>query len=236
MTPSLKKRFWKDATIVTLDDGFGVALDGHKLRTPSKAELIVPTHAIAKLITDEWIAQEDAVDPEKMPATRMANSAIDKVSQTHSAVVDMLAQYGGSDLLCYRAHSPEELIERQEAQWDPILEWSEREFNAHLLVTKGVMPIEQDPTSLANLKQQVSGQSDFALSAFHDLVALSGSLILALAVRSNHIDVNTAWNLSRIDEQWQIDLWGPDEAALESAQIKQSAFQFAKRFYDFSLS
>ena len=147
------------------------------------------------------------------------------------AVAAMLAAYGESDLLCYRAEDPVELVERQAAAWDPLLLWAAEELDAPLAVTSGVMPVDQDPDSIARLADLVEAMSPFQLSAFHDLVAISGSLVLALAVTRKRLDAEAAWILSRIDEDWEIALWGEDEEAADVAARKRSAFLQADRFY-----
>ena len=107
------KRFWKNATVVAVDGGHTVHLDGRPVKTPSKAGLIVPTAAMAAAMAAEWDAQVELVDPRTMPVTRCANSAIDKVRVQHADVAAMLAEYGDSDLLCYRAADPEVVGHRQ---------------------------------------------------------------------------------------------------------------------------
>ena len=111
------KRFWKEAGVSETDQGFGVHLDGRRVRTPAKAELIVPTHAMAQAIATEWDAQDSKIVPDTMPVTRAANAAIDKVAHQHAEVARMIADYGDSDLLCYRAESPAELAARQAEAW-----------------------------------------------------------------------------------------------------------------------
>jgi chaperone required for assembly of F1-ATPase len=225
------RRFWTEAQVVPADGGFTVQLDGKAVRTPLKAPLLVPTKALAEAIAAEWQAVQGKVDPSVMPFTRTANSAIDKVAPQHAEVADMLAAYGGSDLLCYRATGPEELILRQAQGWDPLLDWSAAALDAPLAATTGVMHIPQDRASLAALSDAVHALSPVQLAAFHDLVALSGSLVLAFAVTRGRLPAAEAWTLSRIDENWQIELWGEDEEAAEMAAIKRSAFLQADRFY-----
>ena len=225
------KRFWKDATVVPADGGFTVHLDGRPVRTPLKAPLILPTQALAEAVAAEWQAQEGKVDPETMPFTRTANAALDKVRPQIEAVAELLAAYGDSDLLCYRAEAPDDLVARQLEAWNPLLTWAADTFGAQLAVTAGIMPIEQSRESVARLSRHVREMSPFQLAAFHDLVALSGSLVLALAVTRKRLTAEAAWSLSRIDEDWQIALWGEDEDAAEVAARKRAAFLQADRFY-----
>lgn len=225
------RRFWTTATTVAVPGGFTVQLDARPVRTPLKAPLVLPTLALAEAVAAEWQAQGDKIDPETMPFTRTANSAIDKVAPQQADVAAMLAAYASTDLLCYRAEAPPELVARQAAAWDPILDWVAETFGARLVVTVGVVPVDQPPDSVANLHRRVADLTAFQLSAFHDLVALSGSLVLALAVTEGKVAADAAWTLSRIDEDWQISLWGEDEEAAEVAARKQSAFLQADRFF-----
>ncbi len=53
------------------------------------------------------------IDPAKMPLTRLANTAIDGVSQRLDAVADDLCAYAQTDLLAYRAADPDKLVSAQ---------------------------------------------------------------------------------------------------------------------------
>jgi chaperone required for assembly of F1-ATPase len=225
------RRFWTTATVVPVEDGFAVHLDARPVRTPLKAPLILPTAALAEAVAAEWQAQGAKVDPATMPFTRTANSAIDTVTAAFDTVADMLSDYGGSDLLCYRAEGPVDLVDLQATAWDPLVTWAEDVLGAPLRVTAGIVHVPQAPDSLAALQKLVRQQTPFQLAAFHDLVAISGSLILAIAVQRGRVTADEAWRLSRIDEDWQISLWGEDEEAAEVATRKQAAFLQADRFY-----
>lgn len=228
------KRFWKEAGVVEEEDGFGVRLDGRVVRTPAKAALIVPTRALAQAIAAEWDAQEGKIDPNTMPFTRSANAAIDKVARQQAEVVEMLAAYGDSDLICYRATSPVELVKKQAEAWDPLVDWAESVLSAKLLLVEGVVHVPQDAQAIARLKAHVEALDTWALTAFHDLVSISGSLVIGFAALNDFYPIDVLWSLSRIDETWQAEQWGSDEEAEEMAARKQYDFLHAKRFYDLS--
>lgn len=228
------KRFWKQATANAVEDGFSVLLDTRPVRTPAKAALTVPTMAMAEAIAAEWDAQEELLDPGTMPVTRGANAAIDKVAAQREEVIALLADYGDSDLLCYRAAGPDALIAQQAQGWDPMLDWASEALGARLLVGEGVMHVPQNPDALAKMTAQVAALDNFALAAAHDLISISGSLVLALAVTKDAITPQEAWRLSRIDEHWQIAQWGEDEEAAAMEATKQNAFFDAAKFYQLS--
>ena len=225
------KRFWNTAEAVEAPGCFAIALDGRQVRTPAKAALIVPTRALAEAIAAEWAAQDGAIDPDKMPMTRAANSAIDKVIPHINVVVDEIAGYGATDLLCYRAEAPAALIARQADAWDPLVFWVAAVLKAPLNVTSGVIPVGQPGPSLARLRAIVAATPPFPLTALHDLVALSGSLVLGLAVAQGHLSPDAAWDLSRLDEDWQIGQWGEDEEAAAATGRKHRAYLDAFRFH-----
>lgn len=226
------KRFWKTAKVAETEQGFTVHLDGRPVKTPAKAPLVVPTRAMADAIAQEWDAQDGDIAPYTMPVTRAANAAIDKVTHQHAEVAQMIAGYGDTDLICYRADSPAELVARQAEAWDPLLDWAADILDARLKPVTGIMYSPQDPKALAALAQRVHQMDAYSLTAFHDLVGMSGSLIIGFAALHDLHDIQALWRLSRIDEIWQAELWGVDEEAQEQAAKKESEFLAAKIFYD----
>lgn len=225
------KRFWRAASTEACDGGFTVLLDGRAVKTPAKAAFVVPTLAMAKAAAAEWDAQTGAVRPETMPVTRAVNSALDKLSLQFDEVVSLLAAYGASDLLCYRATGPEALVTRQAAGWNPLLEWSAADLGAPLVTTAGVVHIDQPPGSVARLHALTAALDIFRLAAFHDLVAISGSLILGLAVTRGRLAAEEAFDLSRIDEAYQAEIWGVDDEAAVLEAARRQAFLEAARFH-----
>lgn len=226
------KRFWKETTAEQIDGGWTVHLDGRSVKTPAKAGLIVPTRAIANAIATEWEAQEGLIDPLSMPFTRTANAAIDKVAPQHAEVAEMLAAYGDADLLCYRAEAPEELVSRQAKTWDPYLNWAAEELGVRLHPRVGLMHESQDATALAALATQTHALSAYELASFHDLVSLTGSLVLGFASAQDYASLSDIWAASRLDETWQEEQWGVDEVAQETVKVKKTAYFHAKAFLD----
>ena len=218
------RRFWRAAAVRPEGGGFAVMLDARPLRTPAGAPLVVPSAELAAAIAAEWDALETVIAPERLPLTRAANAAIDRVVPQRSAVIDAIAAYGGTDLLCYRADAPEALAARQAAGWDPWLQWAARRHGAPLVAVTGVMHHPQPPASVAALRAAVAAHDAFALTGLHELVSLSGSLVLSLAVAEGALDPDEAWALSRIDETWQTEQWGLDAEAEAATAVRREAF------------
>lgn len=224
------KRFWTETMVVPQDGGFGIELDGRPVRTPAKAGLVVPSEAMAQAVAAEWDAQGEKIDPSHMPMTRSANAALDKVIPQQAEVAAMLCEYGSTDLLCYRAESPAALVARQAEAWDPLLDWAREALEAPLTTAAGVMYVAQPETSLAALRRAVDGLDAFELTALHDLVSLSGSLVIGLAAARAHQSAPELWPMSRIDETFQAEQWGVDEEAAAAEAVKRQAFEHSAEF------
>lgn len=224
------RRFYKDVAVVAGDQGHEIQLDGRPVRTPARAALAVPKRQLAEAIADEWRAQGDSIDPRSMPFTGLANGAIDQISPNHHDFAAGIARYGESDLLCYRADGPHELLEQELAAWDPLLEWAQHRYDVAFRVTQGIIPVEQPAETLERLGAVVAAFDPFLLAGLSTLVTLSGSLVCGLALVEGGHDADAVWTASEIDEAWEIAQWGEDvEAAARSARRK-SEFLMAHRF------
>ena len=152
MTLRPLKRVYKEVTVGHVDGVPAVLLDERPLRTPAMAPLLLPNESLATAVAEEWRDQGEEVLRDSMPLTRIAVSAIDRVAPARCEVVAQIAAYGRTDLLCYRSEQPE-LAARQAENWQPVLDWAERELSARLVVVDGVMPVTQDPAALQALQR-----------------------------------------------------------------------------------
>ena len=207
------KRFYKTCTVESTGSAFGVALDGRAVRTPGKAALSLPSRPLAEAVAAEWDAQESKVQPRSMPMMQLASTAIDRVTPNRDEVIDGIAAYSRSDLLCYRAEAPQALAERQRTAWQPVLDWAALTYDASLTVAAGVIPVTQPDEAVAALRNAVADSDDFTLAAMHTLTTACGSVVLALAVRDRELEPADAFDASQVDETWQTEQWGQDAEA-----------------------
>lgn len=224
------KRVYKKVETRLAERGYGVALDGRPVRTPAKRDLVVPSAALAAAIAAEWDAQQDDIQPAKMPLTRLAATAIDRTSPQRDQTVAETANYAGTDLVCYRADHQPALAARQQALWQPLIDWATLRFDAPLTVTAGVIPARQSPASLRAFTAVVAAHDDFRLTALHVLTAATGSLVIALALIEGRLDAETAFAASELDESFQIEAWGEDSEASKRRQALAADIAAASRF------
>jgi chaperone required for assembly of F1-ATPase len=234
--PQLRKRFYERAAVgdALADGGFPILLDGKPVRTPARRHLAAPTHALAERIAQEWNAQEDVIDPARMPLTRLANAIIDAVADNPAPVADEIAKYLGSDLVCYRADSPEGLVAAQTQCWDPVLAWAHDALGACFVQIQGVMFSAQPDEAIAAARAAIPSSAGkiavkdiWSLGAMSSITTLTGSALLALALAAGAITPEAAWAAAHVDEDFQMRQWGSDDLALARRAYRLTEFEAA---------
>lgn len=230
MRPSLPKRFYKMVSIGEEDDGFVVLLDGKQAKTPAKRSLALPVRALAEKAAQEWDAQASEIDPTKMPMTRLANLAIDQVSEKATVIQEEILRYAASDLVLYRAGEPEGLVTAQGEHWDPIVRWARDTLRANFTLAEGVNFVTQPETALAAIEVEIQDYPPpFALAALASITQLSGSALIALMLGRGKLSAVEAWNAAYVDEDWNMRQWGEDAEAVARRTLRLSEFEAAAK-------
>ncbi len=210
--------------------GFRVTLDRRPVRTPAAAPVLLPSRALAEALADEWRHQEEQVVPATMPMMRLAGTGIDRVAPRRAAVIDEIAGFAATDLVCHRAEAPPTLVARQDRTWQPLVDWVAGRYQARLQIATGVMPRQQPPAALAALRAAVAVRDDLALAGLWSLTAACGSLVIALALAERRLDPDAAFAAAQLDEDFQIERWGEVPAAAQHRAAIRAEIQAADRF------
>jgi chaperone required for assembly of F1-ATPase len=228
MKKPLPKRFYEQASVAASDEGHAIHLDGRPVKTPAKRALVVPTKMLAEIICGEWQAQAEVIDPSTMPVTRLVNTAIDGVADDQAAVFEDIVKFSGSDMVCYRADSPAELVKRQAERWDPVLDWASSTHGARFILIEGIMPQDQ-PTEATEALGRALRRYDtpLELAALHTITTLTGSALLTIAYADGFLEADEAWSLAHLDEDWTIEHWGTDLEAEARRQKRLIELQAA---------
>jgi chaperone required for assembly of F1-ATPase len=221
------KRFYKSVSVTAER---GIMLDARPVRTPRKALLALPTNALAEAIAEEWRAQDVEIKPETMRLSGLANAAIDLIAPDPKAYAVGLAAYAESDLLCYRADDPPELIARQLAVWEPLLDWAQARYDVTFTRVSGIMHKPQPAETITRLGKAISARNAFELATLSHIVTISGSLVIALAVLEREIEADPAFDIAHLDELWQAEQWGEDWMAADARVLRRADFVSACRF------
>jgi chaperone required for assembly of F1-ATPase len=226
------KRFWQAAEIIDVDLGHSVALDGRRVKTPARADLIVPTKALAEAIAGEWNGCGPEVDARAMPLTGLANGAIDRIAPDKENYAAGIASYGETDLVCYRAEGPEALVSRQADSWDALIEWARRRYDVDFACQTGIMHVAQPDDTVRKLAHAVAAMDACQLAGMSPLVTIGGSLVAALAVFEEMLPAEAAWEAVSLDERWQLEQWGDDAEARAAMDLRRRDFLAAARFLE----
>jgi chaperone required for assembly of F1-ATPase len=204
------KRFYRDVTIAPAEHGHGILLDGRPMRTPARQVLAAPTASLAEAIAAEWCGQEETIRPEAMPLTRLASTAIDRMPAQRQATIDEVIAYADTDLVCYRAAEPFELVRRQQHAWQPMLDWVSGAYGVKLAVTTSILPLAQPAAVRDRLRSGIEELGDWPLVGVHAATTGLGSLVLGLCLLHGRLDAEAALAASLLDELFEIERWGSD--------------------------
>lgn len=222
--PARLKRFYKKASLKPVKGGWLVLLDGKELKTPAKNTLLITSEPLAKAIVDEWNGQGEYIEPDSMPLTKYANTALDRVAPRRGAIIDEIVAFASSDLVCYRADTPQGLVDMQSALWNPVLDWAQKTHNLGFVCVAGIIYATQPEITLVGLYNLLEQETDSALNAIYNLTTLTGSALIALAVCHGAIQADFAWQAAHADEDWNIRQWGSDADAAERRALRRAEF------------
>lgn len=215
-------KFFKLATFVesSSEQEYVIELDGKPLKTPLKNTLILPTKALASAICDEWNNLGDLINPDHLPLTKTANSAIEKTAPNFDHIVAEMVKFGETDLLFYQQNYPKEFHDLQKNQWNPIILWAENLWNVKYKITFSINHVSQNENILTHYKTLLRAINAHELSALYLLTTSCGSLLIALAYNAGILSVDGVTKAAFIDEDWQVSQWKEDEEAEEIKTFK----------------
>jgi len=208
------KKFWKKIEIrQSSSKKFHLLLDNKKLTTPMKKELVLPSVILVNEVLREWDQNSDNINIDDLVFYGVLSTAIDKVNLEKDAYVNDIIDFIDTDLICYRAESPNDLIALQNKSWNPILLLIEKYIDVKIKVFKGVMPSNQDQKVHTEIKKLISNLSDVQISVLHRITNLIGSIFLSLCILKKDLLKEDAFECSFLDELWQAKNWGHEEDA-----------------------
>ena len=206
------KKFWEKVSIKKISsDSFCVMLDKRILKTPLKRDLVLTNLNLAQEIVKEWDQDSKNINTESMIFYGLMSTSLDKIIDNKNLYINDILDYIDTDLICYRAENPKELVELQKNKWDPIILLIEKYIGAKVLVFEGVLPKKQHATVHDRLNNLINQFDIFEISALHRITNITGSIFLSLCVLKKDISKNEVFELSFLDELWQAENWGFDE-------------------------
>jgi chaperone required for assembly of F1-ATPase len=226
-TKQLPRKFYKT---VEVSDNNAILLDGKSIKTPLKHALVLPNRALAEAVAAEWTAQDKVIDPESMPLTKLANTALDRATAEREHVIKEIVDYAGSDLVCYWADRPPELVKLQRKHWLPVLEWANATLNAQFKHASSITYVAQDADSLLAIRNRAETFNPWVLTGVYILMTLMGSSLLALMLQAESLSAQDIWTTAHVDEDYQISQWGEDNEAIARRKTCKREFDGLVQF------
>ncbi len=224
----LPRKFYKS---VEVSDTNGIMLDGRPVKTPMKNVLALPNRQLAEAVAAEWADQVKVIDPELMPMTKMANTALDRATAEREHVLAEIVQYAGSDLVCYWTDRPPELVQLQRKHWQPVLGWANSALPANFRHATSITHIAQEDSSLSAVRNRAEALDNWQLTGVYLLMTLMGSSLLALMLQAGN-DAEAIWAAAHVDEDYQISQWGEDGEAILRRNGRRLEFEGLVRFFE----
>jgi len=224
------RRFYKSVRVEEADGGFAVRLDERALKTRQGAAFKAPTRALAEACAGEWDAQREHIFFSSMPITRLAFEAIDLTAEARTDYAAFVAQYSQTDLCCHRAEAPAELVAREAAARQPIVDWAARALGVALTVVRGVQAAPPNPDAAARLAARAQALDNFRLAALAQATKLAGSVLIGMALVERRLDAQQAFEAAALDELWSLEQWGEDAEARARLDRQRADFDAIGRF------
>ena len=210
------KKFWKIVQVKKkLKNSFEILLDKRILKTPMQKDLIFSNYKIAKETALEWDIDEKEINTENMVFYGLISTAIDKISNDKVSYIENVLGFINTDLICYRADGPNELVDLQNSSWNPIISFIKKYIDVELKFFIGVMPSKQSLEIFNRLKTLINSFSDIEISALHRMTNLTGSIFISICILKGDVLKNEAFELSFLDELCQAKNWGVEEESLD---------------------
>ncbi|CAK8685267.1 unnamed protein product [Clavelina lepadiformis] len=201
-----KKKFFKEARISELEEGYGINLDNHELKTPTGSVLCIPNENLAQAVTLEWNIQKHTIKTERMPLTALCYAAC--LSHSKEPTVSSILSYLTTDTVLCHSTEPEELVQLQDVKWGPAVEWFKARYSVDVSHSNGFIMPDVDRQTKLKMNNYLLTHDAWCLIGLESMVGLLKSVILSLAVVNYHLTVEDAVSLSRLEQEYQVAKWG----------------------------
>ena len=207
-------------------------INNKSLKTPDGNIIELPSMKLAKILLKDYESSFKSKPLNIVRPIKITNTAIDKIKPNNIFYINEITDNLNNDMICYFANSPLELVDLQNKEWLPLINYMESSYNIELIYTSKLFSINQKPDSLLKLKNILNEINIFKLSAIYTLSQITKSIIISLALVNNKISAKKAFENSNLEELYQISKWGKDEEAFDRLNAIKVDIRNIKKYYD----
>ncbi len=207
-------------------------INNKSLKTPDGNIIELPSMKLAKILLKDYESSFKSKPLNIVRPIKITNTAIDKIKPNNIFYINEITDNLNNDMICYFANSPVELVDLQNKEWLPLINYMKSSYNIELIYTSKLFSINQKPDSLLKLKNLLNEINIFKLSAIYTLSQITKSIIISLALVNNKISAKKAFENSNLEELYQISKWGKDEEAFDRLNTIKVDIRNIKKYYD----
>ena len=207
-------------------------INNKSLKTPDGNIIELPSIKLAKILLKDYESSFKSKSLNIVSPIKITNTAIDKIKPNNIFYINEITDNLNNDMICYFANSPVELVDLQNKDWIPLINYMKSSYNIELIYTSKLFSINQKPDSLLKLKNILNEINIFKLSAIYTLSQITKSIIISLALVNNKISAKKAFENSNLEELYQISKWGKDEEAFDRLNTIKVDIRNIKKYYD----
>ena len=209
-----------------------LTINNKSLKTPDGNTIELPSMKLAKILLKDYESSFKSKPLNIVRPIKITNTAIDKIKPNNIFYINEITDNLNNDMICYFANSPVELVDLQNKDWLPLINYMKSSYNIELIYTSKLFSINQKPDSLLKLKNILNEINIFKLSAIYTLSQITKSIIISLALVNNKISAKKAFENSNLEELYQISKWGKDEEAFDRLNTIKVDIRNIKKYYD----
>ena len=209
-----------------------LTINNKSLKTPDGNIIELPSMKLAKILLKDYESSFKSKPLNIVRPIKITNTAIDKIKPNNIFYINEITDNLNNDMICYFANSPVELVDLQNKDWLPLINYMKSSYNIELIYTSKLFSINQKPDSLLKLKNILNEINIFKLSAIYTLSQITKSIIISLALVNNKISAKKAFENSNLEELYQISKWGKDEEAFDRLNTIKVDIRNIKKYYD----
>ena len=207
-------------------------INNKSLKTPDGNIIELPSIKLAKILLKDYESSFKSKPLNIVRPIKITNTAIDKIKPNNIFYINEITDNLNNDMICYFANSPVELVDLQNKDWLPLINYMKSSYNIELIYTSKLFSINHKPDSLLKLKNILNEINIFKLSAIYTLSQITKSIIISLALVNNKISAKKAFENSNLEELYQISKWGKDEEAFDRLNTIKVDIRNIKKYYD----
>ncbi len=205
-------------SVVKVKDSYRLYADKNPLKTIQKNYFDFKNKKIAYLLKNEINHFDQQDNTNELFYFNILSFLIDKVRDDKNFYLEKIFGYIDTDLICYRAESPPELVNFQNKYWDPVFQKLYLSYDLKIKKFVGIIPQDQSKDSKKTFKKHLKNLNEVEISCLYKLTQMMGSALLSFSLLKNLFSQRYIFYCSILDERWQSIQWGEIDEIKEKFQ------------------